>query len=512
MAMGVQPTDRSTRHPFGDEALASARRLSGFVHRRLHAGHWELARSTLAQLRPWQQELQIDINAVFVKLAGSPNFLQNTSTSLAACLAWLCICEQEKQEEEESQILQDSFRESLRQIVELQLLLQLNGPIVTEAVTEDLYQYVCDNHEEQDVDHMLSKFQLSDQTANFFQLLLQESPRRAAYLAQLCSQSPRVAQNYCARRFHALFVTIVRRSLHDLPKAIEHQETFAQAQDRVYNTLAALAFLLPAGSEEEPPGMRDMLQELGFECCGTSPYLAEGRVLGCLMCGGGLVLAKLYYSLLDVQEKDSLLKELHKSQAFSSLSEGEQMALALFSRQRCAWKSAFFYCLHSNSHFLQMVLDASLQLVQCKQLHTLRELLSGPFIYLRRLVLLLAWPDCRSFLFANDLLEALHNAQSVMGDQCLVEACNTLKSQLDVLHWCLEHSRPNQTEEDLAVQLPTLGRSSPLLLLFKFTELQWRDEESVLKLLSQPISSVHCQFHFLNTFLSFLVSCILCDL
>uniref|UniRef100_UPI00358E2D5C zinc finger FYVE domain-containing protein 26 n=1 Tax=Myxine glutinosa TaxID=7769 RepID=UPI00358E2D5C len=489
----VQLIDRSAQHPFCGEALASARQLPGFIHRRLHAGHWELARTILAQLRPWQQELGVNIHAVLVALTTSPDVIQNTSTLPAACLAWLCICEHEgQQEEEEPQRLQGSSCKSLRQIVGLRLLLQLHDPIVTDAAAEDLYRCIRDNHEEQGADHVSSKLKFSDQTAHFLRLLLQESPRRAAYLAQLCYESHWDAQSYCGRRFHALFVNIVRKSLHDFRTAIEHEETLAQAQDRVYKSLAAFAFTLPAGSEEAPPGTRDMLQELGLGCCAASPHLTEGRVLGSLMCSGGPALAKLYYSLLDVKEKDSLLEELHKSQAFSSLSEGEKMALALFSPQRYAWRSTFFYCLHSNSHFLQMLLDASLQLVHDKQLHTLRELLSGPFIYLRRLVLLLAWPECRSFFFANDLLEALHNGQSVMGDQCLVEACNTLKSQLDVLHWCLENSGHYQREEQLAVQLPILDRSSPLLLLSTFTELQWQDEESVLKLLSRPISSTHC--------------------
>ncbi|XP_038621532.1 zinc finger FYVE domain-containing protein 26 isoform X1 [Tachyglossus aculeatus] len=463
-------------HPFGRESAAAQDQLFGFFRGCLRRGEWELARACLPQLRAPTTEPD-RLEAILRALVACPTRLRCGAGFSPQKLAWIWLLVLEKWLAWDKKLLPAP----LRRETEFLLLAEELPDDISEDVLKELHEVLAQEEVGPATESVRRKEGpapgLSAGAASALWHLLTAAPRQARALLDLL-----LGEDACwASRAWPLqekLVELLRQQLRSLRESAHRSPGRAEA---IYGALGALR-CPPEGLR---PELRLLCEEL-LGACGTggSP-LREERLLGCLLRRPGRGLVALYGHVYAERTKERWPPAGALGKALPEPLDPEKVMLALFSSPDPAqsWKKAYFYCLSNNKHFLEQILVTALALLKEEDFDSLGRLLAGEFRPLGRLLVLLAWTQCRSLDNAKGLLQALHRTQDSHCDSLLRDACDALGTHVEVLEWSLRQNSSVIPEKDLLRHLHSGDNHSVLYSLHHLTHLPALKEEEVAELL-----------------------------
>uniref|UniRef100_A0A8D0L948 Zinc finger FYVE domain-containing protein 26 n=1 Tax=Sphenodon punctatus TaxID=8508 RepID=A0A8D0L948_SPHPU len=320
--------------------------------------------------------------------------------------------------------------------------------------------------------------------------LLLRTPRQAQALLEFLNgdhdtQNSAVPHNLVLQN---IFVGFLRDSLRFLKNLQWTPESLAaldqrEAIEEVYHTLRMLHFEVVNPTGE----LRHLCRELLDVCWTEGSPLREERLLGCMLRKESHVLLSLYSGVFAEKTKERLLGPKSPGKGTSEQLDTERVMLALFSdpEQTYSWKTAFFYCLSSNKHFLEQILVTALTLLKREDFSGLSSLLRREFNPLSRLLVLLGWTHCCSLESAKALLWTLHKTQDLYSDSVLKDFCDGMCAQLEVLEWCMQQNSNTIPKKVLLQHLYSVDCHSSLYSLHHLTNILALKEEDVIELLQK---------------------------
>ncbi|XP_049626488.1 zinc finger FYVE domain-containing protein 26 [Suncus etruscus] len=465
-------------HPFGKEETASQQQLFEFFCECLRRGDWDLAQACVPQLQEAHGNIPKKVEDLLLALVVCPNELRCGQDLNPQRLAWIWLLVLEKWLAREKKLLSTIFRRKL----EFLLLSEHLPGDISEDILKELYEAlakatVCpvlhgDRRQKSCTP------ELSSPALSVLWDLLRQAPGPAQALLELLLEEED-GTGLCGWLQKAL-VDLICKALRDLQNSAT---TSPGVVDAVYGALRTLR--CPA----EPQGaeLRVLCEELVEACRTEGSPLHEEQLLGCLLHRAGRGLITLYSHTFAEKDTEKSLKVTLSGKVSPDHLDPEQTVLALFSNTdpAQAWKSAYFYCLANNKHFLEQILLTALTLLKEEDFPSLGRLLSREFKPLGRLLVLLGWTHCQSLDSAKQLLHTVHTSQDQSSDKLLGDACEGLWAHLEVLEWCVQQSSNPIPKRDLLYHLHGGDNHSVLYSLHHLTNLPALREEEVLKLLQK---------------------------
>ncbi|XP_037359449.1 zinc finger FYVE domain-containing protein 26 [Talpa occidentalis] len=466
-------------HPFGREETASEKHLFGFFCECLQRGEWELAQACVPQLQEAKGDIPEKVEEILQALVVCPNQLRCGQDINPQRIAWVWLLVLEKWLAQGKKSLPAVFRKRLEFLL---LSEDLHGDI-PEDILKELYEVLAQDMVSPLVDGNRKREswtpQLSSEAISALWDLLRQSPQPAHALLELLLRGYEDT-GLCGWPLQKALVDLTRKALRALQGPAPGPPG---AVDAIYGALRTLH--CPA----EPVGLelRLLCEELLEACSAEGSPLQEERLLGCLLhrAGGGLL--SLYGHTYAEKTTEKSPKDPPTGNVSPDHLDPERAMLTLFSNPdpAQAWKSAYFYCLGNNKHFLEQILVTALTLLKEEDFPSLGRLLDREFKPLRRLLVLLGWTHCQSLDSAKRLLQTLHRTQDPGCDKLLRDACDGLLAHLEVLEWCVQQNSNPIPKRDLLCHLHGGDSHSVLYSLHHLTNLPALREEDVLKLLQK---------------------------
>ncbi|KAM7159242.1 zinc finger FYVE domain-containing protein 26 [Molossus nigricans] len=463
-------------HPFGKEETASQKELFGFFCECLRRGEWELAQACVPQLHQAQGDIPKKVEDILQALVVCPDQLSCGQDINPQRLAWVWLLVLEKWFAQEKKLLPAVFRRKLEFLL---LSEDLQGHIpedilkeLYEALSQDTADPVLDRNRRQES----CTLRLSSEAISVLLDLLSRAPQPAQALLELLLREDE-GTDLCGWPLQKALVDFIRKALRALQDPATGPPGGVDAIYGALRTLRCPAELL--GVE-----LRVLCEELLEACRTEGSPLQEKRLLSCLLHKAGRGLVSLYGHTYAEKATEKPPKATLSGKDHL---DPEWAMLALFSRPDPAeaWKSAYFYCLSNNKHFLEQILVTALTLLKEEDFSSLGCLLDREFRPLRRLLVLLGWTHCQSLASAKRLLQTLHRTQDEGCDKLLRDACDGLWAHLEVLEWCIQQSSDPIPKRDLLCHLHGGDSHSVLYSLHHLTNLPALREEEVLKLLQK---------------------------
>ncbi|XP_069494828.1 zinc finger FYVE domain-containing protein 26 isoform X2 [Ambystoma mexicanum] len=467
-------------HPFGREEEASLQSLFLFFCQCLQRGEWELAQACIPQLHHWKGTGTKQVEDILRAIVACPYMLRCGQNSTPQRLAWFWLISLEKW----LALDQRPLPTFLKNETEFLLLLEELQNELSEEAAKELYEaFVLSHSESSEARKDTSSPKLSLQTLLHLQMVLAQKPRLAHVLIGflLLEDTSSYAVEY-NHTLHTIYVDSLLGSLKSLQKKDDCLELCSETVQQMYSALGMMHFNV----ERHSGDLRLLCKELFETCSNREGQLNEGQILGCLLRKQSCSLISLYENVATERLREKLLHLRTPEKVSSEQLDTERAILALFSDQgqKTCWKTAYFYCISSNKHFLEQVLVTALGLLKREDFCGLSQLLRSTFKPLSRLLVLLGWTHCQSLESAKALLCVLHKDEDLWSDSVLKEFCDGLWAQLEVLEWCISQNS-NIPKRDLLRHLHSLDCHSSLYSLHHLTDLPSLDEGSVLALLQK---------------------------
>ncbi|XP_052041534.1 zinc finger FYVE domain-containing protein 26 [Apodemus sylvaticus] len=466
-------------YPFGKEETATEEQLFEFFCECLRRGDWELAQACVPQLHRGQGEIPQKVEDILQALVQCPILLRCGPDINPQRLAWLWLLVLEKWLAPEKKLLCTIFRRKL-EFLFLSEDLQSDIP---ETILKELFETLAQGP----VGSLPDRSQrwesgsphLSPEAVSTLWNLLKQAPRPAQALLELLLEEHHSA-SLCPSPLQRSLLALIRKALQTLRDPASQSPGVAGA---VCGALQALCCTTELPESE----LRVLCEEL-LETCGTegSP-LQEEQLLGCLLHKAGRNLLSLYGHTYAEKVAERPPKATVSGKDPPDPPDPERAMLALFSTPEPAhaWKTAFFYCLSTNKHFLEQILVTALTLLKEEDFPSLGYLLDREFRPLSHLLVLLGWTHCQSLESAKRLLQTLYRTQDQGHDELLRDACEGLWAHLEVLEWCVQQSSGFIPKRELLCHLHGGDSHSVLYSLHHLTNLPALKEEEVLKLLQK---------------------------
>ncbi|XP_055989836.1 zinc finger FYVE domain-containing protein 26 [Sorex fumeus] len=469
-------------HPFGKEEIASQQQLFEFFCECLRRGDWDLAQACVPQLQEAHGNIPKKVEDLLQALVVCPNELRCGQDFNPQRLGWVWLLVLEKWLAREKKLLPAIFRKKLEFLL---LSEDLPGDI-PEDILKELYEALTQAAADPVFDGDSSRTpELSSQAVSVLWDLLGQAPRPAQALLELL-----LGEDEGAGLCGSLQKALVGRILGALRALQESAATPPHTVDAIYGALRTLR--CPA--DPQGPELRVLCEELVAACRTEGSPLREEQLLGCLLHRAGLGLVSLYGHTFAEKDTEKPPKATPSGKVSPDHLDPERTVLALFSNPdpAQAWKSAYFYCLANNKHFLEQILVTALTLLKEEDFPSLGHLLDREFKPLSRLLVLLGWTHCQSLDSAKRLLHTVHTSQDRGCDKLLGDACEGLWAHLEVLEWCVQQSSNPIPKRDLLCHLHGGDNHSVLYSLHHLTNLPALREEDVLKLLQKvPAQEEH---------------------
>ncbi|KAJ6667217.1 hypothetical protein lerEdw1_017195 [Lerista edwardsae] len=448
-------------HPFGKEESASLDCLFWFFCECVQRGDWELARACVPQLHQWQEGDPEKVEAILHALVTCPSRLRCGPNHSPQKLAWFWLL-----------VLQKWL-----------------------AWEQELYEVFENRHGSNRKQRDGSVKKLSVETISALRKMLLRTPRKLQATLDFlrrgpAEQSPSLTPCCLPQTIFTGFLWDSLRLLKRLQLNPELSELDRkEAVDEIYSALS----MLNLEAESQTGELRLLCRELLDACWAERSPLKEERLLSCMLRKGSHAMLSLFGSVFIEKMREKLLGLKSPGRGTSDQLDAERAVMTLFSGPECtsSWKTAYFYCYHSNKHFLEQILVTALALLKREDFSGLSSLLRREFSPLSRLLGLLGWTQCRSLESAKKLLGTLHKSQAsrdlrvdgLWNDSVLKGFCDGLCAQVEVLEWCMQQNSNVIPEKILLQHLHSLDCHSSLYLLYHLTDLVALDEEPVIELL-----------------------------
>ncbi|NWV08217.1 ZFY26 protein, partial [Ptilonorhynchus violaceus] len=476
-------------HSFGHEEAVSLERLFGFFCECLRREHWELAQACVPQLSQWHGDGPRKVEAILQALVACPvgvRWGQNSSPWRTAWL-WLLVLEKWLARN------QKTLPVVLRRETEFLLFLEELRKDISEEVLKELFEafecmqnkHITDSKRRDDCSH---KFSLDVVSA--LRKLLLRAPQRAKALLEFFQEEQgthsSTLQQY--RSLQNIFVEFLCDSLKSLQRLQSSSEISAELDQReLVDTIYAALSIVTFEVEHQADEIKHLFRELLDVCWAEGSPLREEKLLNCMLRKQSHALLSLYSSVLieKTREKFLLSKSIRKGS--SEQLDTERTVMSLFSdpKEAPSWKTAYFYCLNSNKHFLEQILVTALALLKREDYSGLKSLLRREFNPLSRLLVLLGWTHCQSLESAKALLWTLHKTQDLCNDSVLKDFCDGLWAHVEVLEWCMQQNSITVPRKVLLQHLHSLDCHTAVYSLHHLTNLLALNEDNVIELLQK---------------------------
>ncbi|NXI66591.1 ZFY26 protein, partial [Anseranas semipalmata] len=475
-------------HPFGDEEAASLERLFGFFCECVQHGDWELAQACVPQLCQWRGDGPEKVEAILQALVACPAGVrcgQNCSPWRTAWL-WLLVLEKWLARN------QKTVPVVLQRETEFLLFLEELQKDVSEEVLKELFEaFECTQNkhtaDKKRRDGCSHRFSLDVVSA--LRKLLLRAPQRAQALLEFFQEERGTrsssVQQYCS--LQNIFVEFLRDSLKSLQRLQCSSEISELDQRELVDTIYSALSMVTFEVEHQADEVRHLFRELLDVCWAEGSPLREEKLLSCMLRKQSHGLLNLYSSVLIERTREKFLVSKSIGKGSSEQLDTERTMMNLFSdpKEAASWKTAYFYCLNSNKHFLEQVLLTALTLLKREDFSGLNSLLRREFNPLSRLLVLLGWTHCQSLESAKALLWTLHKTQDLCNDSVLRDFCDGLWAQVEVLEWCIQQNSITIPRKVLLQHLHSLDCHTAVYSLHHLTNLLTLNEEDVIELLQK---------------------------
>ncbi|ESP02327.1 hypothetical protein LOTGIDRAFT_238051 [Lottia gigantea] len=184
------------------------------------------------------------------------------------------------------------------------------------------------------------------------------------------------------------------------------------------------------------------------------------------------------------------------------LGEEEKCLLEVCSdnHRETRWRNIFQLSIKKKRHFLEMIMNTSLELVKQERFIELERLLQcEDLVPLKPVILLIAWSYCSSCNIARQLLQVLWNEHDNCPHTIFTSSCQKLSYQIDLIQWCLDKAKPllesssstNLASHERATNmLQNLSTHSVLFVLHQSTRISALNQDEVLHLLQNTSHSL----------------------
>ncbi|NXI57137.1 ZFY26 protein, partial [Chloroceryle aenea] len=476
-------------HAFGNEEAVSLERLFGFFCECVRRGDWELAQACVPQLSQGYGDGPEKVQEILYALVACPVGVRLGQNSSPWRTAWLWLLVLEKWLARN----QKTIPVALQRETEFLLFLEELQKDISEEVLKELFEaFECAQNkhvtDRKRRDGCCHKFSLDVVSA--LRKLLLRAPQRAKALLEFFQEKEgthsSLPQQYCS--LQNIFVEFLRDSLKSLRRLQCSSEIPAELDQRelvdtIYSALSIVTFEVEHQADE----VRQLFRELLDVCWAEGSPLTEEKLLNCMLRKQSHGLLNLYSSVLIERTKEKILMSKSIQKGTSEQLDTERTVMSLFSdpKEAPSWKTAYFYCLSSNKHFLEQILMTALTLLKKEDYSGLNSLLRREFNPLSRLLVLLGWTHCQSLESAKALLWTLHKNQHLCNDSVLKSFCDGLWAQVEVLEWCIQQNSITIPRKVLLQHLHRLDCHTAVYCLHHLTNLLALNEDDVIELLQK---------------------------
>ncbi|XP_048339945.1 zinc finger FYVE domain-containing protein 26 isoform X1 [Sphaerodactylus townsendi] len=471
--------------PFGKEESASLEQLFWFFCESVQRGDWELAQACVPQLHQLQEDGPEKVETILHALVACPSRLRCGSNCSPQRIAWFWLLVLQKW----LAVEQRTVPVALQRETEFLVLLEELGKDISHTILEELYEAYENVHGSNRKQKDVSMPKFSVEVISAFRKLLLRAPRKMQAMLEFL-QRDSVGENSSLTQSCSV-QSILLGFLWDSLKLLKcfqlnpesSERDGKDAVDAIYNVLSILNVEV-----ENPTGELHLLcRELLDACWAERSPLIEERLLSCMLRKDSHALINMFGSVFIEKTREKLLGPKSSGKGASEQLDTEKAVMSLFSgfEPTYSWKSAYFYFLICNKHFLEQILITALALLKREDFSSLGNLLKREFSHLCRLLILLGWTQCRSLESAKKLLCTLHKSQGLCNDTVLKDFCDGLCFQLEVLEWCIQQNSNPLPEKILLQHLHNLDCHSSLYHLHHLTSLVALDEEAVIELLQR---------------------------
>ncbi|KAL3872697.1 hypothetical protein ACJMK2_035906 [Sinanodonta woodiana] len=480
--------------PLGHEKEFSQHLLYRFFCNHLYLGQWELANACIQQLHSGS----VSIQDVLQDVARYPYNRCLSSSISPSNLSWLCVQELEKICQNEEQTEKSSTCRLIRDEVELSLLLAECGHGASDAVLKEIFLYYKWIHS-QSTGSQRQALTLSTQLLTFIQAIIESDPVVGhALVCAICVQPSQPTNN---KLLQSVYVNVLNSLIDNLYDG-EKDEMDGNAKcisDKIY-TILSLFDPYSYCQDAMSLSISQLFNKILVHCRRDEKWLKRGVVLSCLLGrSDGYLVEEFCKISFDLDTKWTLTSH----QTCVDLTEDQKSLLqvAAMEKEEERWKMFLLICIRKQRHLLETAVETGLTLIKCRLFDKLKSFFSTMDLNpLKPLVLLLGWNYCRNSSDAKELLDALWNEKMYCPHPAISKGCSKLAYHIDLIHWCLEKTRPVISARSVGGQGPQHQRAmdlfqrlenySVLYVLYQSTRLASLDQHEVLNLLHKiPLQS-----------------------